>query len=242
MSLELSDGFIRFKGVYHLNGFSPFPRRTIRQGIVSLAFAFGGFVRMRRFLLKAVVCVSALLGFVSAEKAQAGLLPTVVTITPDAGNFRWTYAIVLPTDTLLKSGDYFTIYDIEGMIGGSIVTPSGDWSSAVNASGVTPAGLLPVDSAGLDNITFTYSGTDLTGQQGLGNFSFISTYGDSKESHFTARTHRTSDGLPDSNITDTITPTGDEQPPPVPEPATLTLLGLGLPMIGLAGYLRRRKA
>ncbi len=30
--------------------------------------------------------------------ARAGLLPTSVTVTPEGGKFRWTYAIVLPTD------------------------------------------------------------------------------------------------------------------------------------------------
>ena len=52
---------------------------------------------------------------VSAE-AQAGLLPVSVSVQPEAGNFRWTYSVVLPTDMKLQSGSYFTIYDFGGYV------------------------------------------------------------------------------------------------------------------------------
>ena len=42
-----------------------------------------------------------------AAPAQAGIIPASVTITPESGNFRWTYSIVLPTDQKLQAGDYF---------------------------------------------------------------------------------------------------------------------------------------
>ena len=68
-----------------------------------------------------------------AQSATAGLLPTSVTVTPDAANYRWTYAIVLPTDSMLRSGDYFTIYDFGGLVPGSIVAPDG-WTASVSNS------------------------------------------------------------------------------------------------------------
>ena len=37
----------------------------------------------------------------SAAPAQAGLLPVSVSVQPEAGNFRWTYSVVLPTDMKL---------------------------------------------------------------------------------------------------------------------------------------------
>ena len=51
--------------------------------------------------------------------AQAGLLPVSVSVQPEAGNFRWTYSVVLPTDMQLQAGNYFTIYDFGGYVPGS---------------------------------------------------------------------------------------------------------------------------
>ena len=55
----------------------------------------------------------------SPAPAQAGLLPVSVSVQPEAGNFRWTYSVVLPTDMKLQAGNYFTIYDFGGYIAGS---------------------------------------------------------------------------------------------------------------------------
>jgi len=176
--------------------------------------------------------------------ATAGLLPVSVTITPDAGNFRWTYAVVLPTDMKLESGSYFTIYDFAGLVPGSTIAPDG-WTLSTSKTGPTPDRLKPVDDPNLDNLTWKYSGPTIpTGQVGLGNFWAISTFGDQKDTSFTSITKRTSDGLTDSNITDTIvprspTPPDGTPPPSVPEPATLALAALGLPLVGLARRLRR---
>jgi hypothetical protein len=174
--------------------------------------------------------------------AKAGLLPVAVTITPEAGNFRWTYAVVLPTDMRLQAGDYFTIYDFAGLVPGSIVAPDG-WTASVTKTGPTPDRLNPQDDPGVDNVTFRYNGEVVNGQIGLGNFWATSTYGDSTASFFTAKNPRASDGAFDSNITETIVPRGTDVPPPsgVPEPATLALAGLGLPLIGAARMLRRKK-
>ena len=71
-----------------------------------------------------------------------------------------------------------------------------------------------------------------------------------KMDNFAASSNRTSDRLPDYNLTSTITPGPDTTgtgggttggtttpPPGVPEPTTLLLTAVGLP---LAGLLRRR--
>lgn len=191
-----------------------------------------------RLLAAAVAAV----GF-AAGTAQAGLLPTSVTVFPEAGNYRWQYAIVLPTDMKLQSGNYFTIYDFEGLVAGSVVTPDGNWTASVQNVGSTPTLLNPIDDPSIPNLVFTYTGPTIpAGQIGLGNFWATSVFGEKKEVSFTAETNRTSDGLKDSNITSTDAPTGDDTPPPpVPEPATLLLAGLGLPLLGLA-KLRKKKA
>jgi len=192
-----------------------------------------------------------LLAAFGSQPAAAGLLPVSVTTTPEAGNYRWTYAIVLPTDMKLQSGNFFTVYDFNGYVAGSAEAPAG-WALSVSKLGPTPDRLNPQDDPALDNLTWKYTGSTIeSGQIGLGNFWALSKYNDQANSFLTATTLRTSDGKSDNNITSTIVPVGativpppppnpTPTPPGVPEPTTLVLAGLGLPLVGLARRLRRK--
>jgi hypothetical protein len=191
----------------------------------------------------------------STGSARAGLLPVSVTVQPEAGNFRWTYAVVLPTDMKLQAGSYFTIYDFAGYQAGSgAVSSAGPdasfsqyWSVSATKMGPTPDRLNPQDDPNIDNLTFKYNGPTLPmgapGSLGLGNFVAVSSYSSTANSFFTATNPRAADGQIDANITSTIVPVGSQGPPAIgtPEPATLALAGLGLPLVGLARVFRRKK-
>lgn len=200
---------------------------------------------MIRRLGKILVVAAAVLGaLVLAPSARAGMIPTAVSVLNDGSNFRWTYGVVVTTDVNVKPGDSFTIYDFSGLVDDSIVAPVG-WDVTKAMVGPDRFGTHPADDAGLANLTFTYHGdSPIVGQAGLGNFSAISTLSDSVTGDFTSTAHRQVDDRAESNITTTDVPVSPQSPPPIgdtPEPATLAMLGLGLPVAGLARYLKNRK-
>src|SRR5262245_40498362 len=214
---------------------------------------------IRRTLIARLFVAAALIA-ASANSANAALLPVSVSITPEqSGSFRWTYNVSLPSGAIVQSGNYFTVYDFAGYVPGSgevfSAQPDGAgafWHVSVANLGPTPERLDPQDDPNLANITFTYTGgPTITRQQldssngFLGNFALTSTFGDAAPGFFTGTNKIEGGGnATDSNIADTSVPTGqDDLPDPglTPEPTTLALAGLGLPLIGLARILRRRK-
>jgi hypothetical protein len=190
----------------------------------------------------------------TAGSASAGLLPVSVTVQPEAGNFRWTYSVVLPTNMQLQAGNYFTIYDFAGYMPGTAMVTAGtdpsnssNWKISSSNVGPTPGRLNPQDDPNIPNVTFTYTGPTIpAGFLALGNFSVDSTFQATTPSFFTAVNAQstTGTGKEDDNITPTLVPLQPGPPPPpphgTPEPATLVLAGIGLPLVGLSRYLRRK--
>jgi hypothetical protein len=185
---------------------------------------------------------AALVLLALASRADASLLPTsATTFANNNGTVAFTYGVVLTSDSTLKTGDFFTVYDFQGFVPNSNTQPAG-WSFSTSIGGGTPSGITFPNSPNLPNLTWTYTGAaTLTGQLGLGNFSVLSTNQQSQTSTaFAGISQRAVDGQNDSNITSTLVPGNTPAPSGVPEPATLALIGIGLPFAGLARYVRRR--
>ncbi len=197
---------------------------------------------MRYWIIAAALANTAMLGI--SAPAHAGLIPVQVSVTPEGGNYQFTYAIVLPTSAVLQPGDYFTIYNFDGLVPGSATASgsltSSNWTFSTNNVGPTPTGVIPADNPNIPNLTWTYNGPVVQGSQnGLGNFAAVSIYPDTTQSWFTAVTGTVS-GVADANITPTSVPVPTAPPPGVPEPTTLALAALGFPFLGAARWLRRR--
>lgn len=204
--------------------------------------------------------------------AQAGLLPLTATAVPDGDAYRYTYGVMLTSNSTLQAGDNFVIYDFNGFLDGSNTQPVGFDFTAMNLGG-NLGRTVPNDNPEMPNLIWTYTGdTPLVGQIGLGNFTALSTKPEaSVTTDFVSRTQvedPNGEVRDEDNITHTRAPSGtDIQPPPVdppidppvdptdppvdptdppsgvPEPSSLILLAAGLPLVAGARALRaRRKA
>ena len=187
---------------------------------------------MRRWITAAALAVA----LAAPTPVRAGLIPVQVSVIPDGGNYRFTYAVVLPTDAILRPGDYFTIYNFDGLIPNSAMASgavnSANWTFSSSNVGPTPVGVTPSDDPTKPNLTWTYGGPQIgiDASVGLGNFWALSLYPDTTLSWFTAHTGTVAGGS-DNNITPTQVPVPTAPPPGVPEPATLVLAALGLPFV-----------
>jgi hypothetical protein len=202
---------------------------------------------MRQFVL------AALAGLVLSGLAVANITVTPTPVVTGGGSdWTWSYDVALSGDQTATSTvpggscsgatssicgkTFFTIYDFAGYIGGTAATPSPDRSVFVKLTGLTPTGQTPDegDNGSLDNLTFFYTGSGITGPVDLGILSAQSTFGGPITGSYTEQSNSNPAGTREHGGGLTEVPSFSVA---TPEPIMLPVLGMA--MIGLVALRRR---
>ena len=195
-----------------------------------------------------------LLALTISTVAMANIIPTNTSVTPLGANFTWNYNLAVAFDQNVNSGTipssalvdpnnqapggFVTIYDFDGYVAGSCVSPAG-WTCLVQNIGFTPSDTIPTDSASIVNLTWLYtSGSPIVGPATVNGFSAVSTFGLPEQTGFTSRGWR-NQGPQAGTVTDNVGLTTG--PTATPEPTTLALLGGGI-LAGASGLKSRWNA
>jgi hypothetical protein len=177
--------------------------------------------------MKKILAFAALLA--AATSANASITVVLDGMTPSGSNVAYNYTMQQTTDDTLFTGDYFTIYDFRGFVS---ATAAAGFAASTQNTGITPVSQIITDDPSIVNVTFTASApnnsTSISGFSIVSSLTTPAVFDD-----FAGRNHKDSGSANEAN--------GEVLVPgnPVPEPATMGLMGGAL--LGLGLLARRRK-
>jgi hypothetical protein len=176
--------------------------------------------------------------------ARADLTITLDSVVAEDNYYRWTYAVNVNSQSRVGRYNYFTIYDIGGLVPGSMQQPDG-WGWERHLVGVTPTYTNPPDNPDLDNISWFYgSDVPIEGPDTVGLFSFLSSQ-DRPNGFFgyaaseTFKNYGVESGTYERGVQSVYVPVDPNAPAANPEPSSLLLLGIGV--LSVAGWYRHRR-
>jgi hypothetical protein len=181
---------------------------------------------------------------IGALTASAQIIPVFQSVTPSGSNFLWTYTADLGQDVRLENGNFFTIYDFSGLVGGaaSVTHSNPNWTVDVANTGMTPPTVIASDDGSIPNVTFVWNGGTLAGPANLGTFAITSSTNVQKLDDFSSRTIKNTgaaSGTTVDNIGKDALPTPGTQTA-IPLPAAVTMFPLGALVAGFF-YRRNRR-
>ena len=185
--------------------------------------------------------MSAFVGLMVVGAASANIdpvAPGAPTVVAVPGGFMYTYQIEVTSAETLVTNNFFTFFDVNGLVPNSEFGPAGFLGSTPNFGPIAIGSLSTSTTTDtiLPNVSFQYTGApSITGQNTFGSFGFISTFGTATTtSGFTAVAQKSGTTVLDSNATTYVGPT----PATVPEPAAVVPFALG--GLGLLGLIARK--
>jgi PEP-CTERM motif len=183
-------------------------------------------------------------GLLSSAASANTITVTPTPLVAGGGPYTWNYAVDLRGDSTIETGDFFTILDFDGYVAGSQNAPAG-WNPSSANTGVCPVEALfaalcaAADDPSVPNLTWTRSGGNIVGpgpglSTPLGQFTAQSIYNTPINGGWASQDRDNQTGTSDEGAA------GGTNVPvaPIPEPASLLLLGSGLAAVAQA---RRKK-